>query len=134
MHSPKRPPRGTVRKYLNGLRSELRQAVWLLDAGKLQLLPDDIWRSLVNSGHLILFPANQIEDLRQAYFGVAKLNYMFKRCKDISEAYHTEINPLKRRAIRKVWRGTTVEALGMARGTAFSLRMLTRKDGFLGGR
>lgn len=117
-----------TRKYLNGLRSELRQAIWLLDAGKLQLLPDDLWRSLVNSGHLILFSANQIEDLRQAYFCVAKLNYMFVRCKDLSETYHTEINPLKRRAIRRVWRATTIEALGMGQSTAAFLRTCTKKD------
>jgi hypothetical protein len=133
MHPHKRSARGPGRKYLEALHSELRQATGLLDAGKLQLLPNDIWRSLINSGHLILFTTDQIEALRQAYFAISKLNYMAIRCKDLSEAYHTEINPLKRRAIRRVWRGATLETLGMGLGTASFLRMLTKKDWFLGG-
>jgi len=45
-----------VREYMKQLTNEILDAIPILERKWLQLLPDDIWKSVVNSGHLALLP------------------------------------------------------------------------------
>ncbi|MGA8857034.1 MAG: hypothetical protein WB643_07690 [Candidatus Bathyarchaeia archaeon] len=114
--------------YTRGLKSELKQSIGLLPQHLLQLMPDDLWKSLVSSGDLALFPFDQREDLRQAYFAISKCNYEFIRARDLGEKFRAEGDtPEKQAQIMQAWQATTKQAFAMSDSTLSYLQGLTNK-------
>lgn len=72
--------------YRNLLMRNAKKAIDLLP-GKVNLIPEDAWRSLVNSGDIALFKDKAIE-LSDIFFEVQNYNY---EAKLIREAYEREI-------------------------------------------
>jgi len=114
-------------QYTRGLKSEITQSIGLLKNRLLQLLPDDLWKSLVSSGDLALFPFDQREDLRQAYFAIGKCNYEFVRARDLGETSRAEADPVRQQAIDKAWAATTASAYHMTDSTRAYLEGLTNR-------
>ena len=105
-------------EYTRGLKSEITQCIDLLKKRLLQLLPDDLWKSLVSSGDLAIFPFDQREDLRQAYFAIGKCNYEFIRARDLGEKFRAEADtPSKQQQIGSAWKATTDSAYHMTDST-----------------
>jgi hypothetical protein len=123
--------RERVEEYLKGLTNEISESIVLLGNKKLQLLPDDLWKSSVNSGDLVLFHYEAREDLRKAYFNIGKCNYEFVRARDLGEKFRAEANtPGKEQQIGKAWKATTNQAMFMTESTLAHLQDLSGKDWF----
>jgi hypothetical protein len=118
--------------YLKGLTNEVSEAIALLANRKLQLLPDDLWQSAVNSGDLVLFPYEPREDLRKAYFAMSKCNYEAIRARDLGEKFRAEADtPEKQQRIGMAWAATTKEAMAMVESTLSYLQSLSKKRWFI---
>lgn len=131
VRSQKKRDESLVDKHLKGMRNEILQAISLLDNRKLQLLPENLWDSAVNSGDLALFPSEEKEDLRQAYFAIQKVNYMSKRSADLNVQFLKETNDETRKGIGVAWKAISDEGLRMADSTLASLRILAEKEWFV---
>jgi hypothetical protein len=116
------------KEYTKGLKSEIQQAIGLLENRLLQLLPEDLWKSLVNSGDLALFPFTQREDLPQAYFAIGKCNYEAVRARDLGELSRAEGDYKKRDALDKAWQSTTEEAFRLTDSTLKYLQGLATRS------
>ena len=116
------------KEYTLGFKSEVQQAIGLLESRKLQLLPDDWWKASLSSGAIAVFPSDQREELRQAYFSIAKCNYEAIRTRDLGERFRSESDSGKREQILKEWIATSQQALGMGESTLSYLRTLVGKE------
>jgi len=119
-----------VEGYLKGLTNEVSESIALLANRKLQLLPNDLWQSAVNSGDLVLFPYEPREDLRKAYFAMSKCNYEAIRARDLGEKFRAEADPERQRQIRIAWESTTKEAMSMVESTLSYLQGISEKQWF----
>lgn len=72
--------------YKNWLMRDAKKSIELLP-GKVNLIPEDAWKSLINSGDIALFKNKAIE-LGNIFFEVQNYNY---EAKLIREAYEREI-------------------------------------------
>lgn len=128
--SQKKRDERLVERHLRGMRGEILQAISLLENRKLQLLPDDLWQSAVNSGHLALFPSEEKEDLRQGYFNIDKVNYMAIKSADLNVQFLKETNEENRKAVGLAWKAVSDEGIRMADSTLTYLRSVAKKEWF----
>ena len=118
-------------EYMKHLTNEILEAIPVLEKKQLQLLPNDVWRSVVNSGHLALLPYEAWEDLRKAYFALSKCNYEATRSRDLSVAVQIHGDtPENRERIREAHKWTSDQARYMAESTLTYLQELTKKKWF----
>ena len=114
------------------LTNEILDSIPILEANKLQLLPDDVWKSVVNSGHLALLPYEAWEDLRKAYFAMSKCNYEATRSRDLSVALQIHGDtPENQERIKTAWKWTQDQAHYMSQSTLGYLQGITKKEWFV---
>jgi hypothetical protein len=124
--------RELAREYMKHLTNEILEAISILERKLLQLLPDDVWKSVVNSGHLALLPYDAWEDLRTAYFAMSKCNYEAIRSRDLSVALQIHGDfPANQQRIMSAWKWTSNQAQGMAESTFAYLQGLRQKKWFI---
>jgi hypothetical protein len=130
-HQEERTRRELASEYMKHLTNEILEAIPILEKKQLQLLPNDIWSSVVNSGHLALLPSEAWEDLRTAYFAMSKCNYEATRSRDFSVALQIHGDtPENRQRIAEAWKWTSGQAFYMAQSTLTYLQGLTKKEWF----
>ena len=109
-------------EYRKDFNKEIQQCIELLKRGKGDLLPDDIWKSALSSGHLSLFSENEREDLRQAYFDISKTNYSSNISRDRAEQVRAAED------LDNAWKTAWDETVLMSELALSSLRSIMRKD------
>jgi hypothetical protein len=120
-----------VNVYLKALTNEISEAMASLQKRILQLMSDDLWQSVVNSGDVVLFPYAPREDLRVAYFAIRKCNYEFTRARDLGEKFRAEADTLEKRAqIGQAWHATSNQAYSMSDSTLDYLQRISKKEWF----
>lgn len=114
------------------LTNEILEAIPILEKKQLQLLPNDVWRSVVDSGHLALLPYEAWEDLRTAYFAMSKCNYEAVRSRDLSVALDVHGDyPANQNRIMLAWKAASEQAFYMAQSTSEYLQSISKKDWFV---
>jgi len=123
---------GRVDEYLKGLTNELSESMALLRKRLLQLMPDHLWQSVVNSGDVVLFPYEVREDLRAIYFAISKCNYQFTRTASLGDKFRTEADTSERqKLIGDAWKGATEQSYYMNDSTLSQLEGISQKEWFI---
>lgn len=70
--------------FKNWLKHEAKESIRLIENGPVNLIPEDAWNSVVNSGNIALFETKATE-LSDIYFKIKNYNYEAKRVRDAIE-------------------------------------------------
>jgi hypothetical protein len=109
-------------EYRKDFNKEIQQCIELLKRGRGDLLPDDIWKSALSSGHLSLFSEDERDDLRQAYFDVSKTNYSSGISRDRGEQVRAAED------LQKAWVTASAETKLLSDRALSSLQSIMRKS------